>query len=189
MVRIGFGAMVAVVAAPAGADHAPRKAVQCTYESNIPSVTGWQGNDPVGVTSDGYLSAGLCYLIFPETKPISSFPTYDALKIDGEYTVAQASIVDDVWGSNTVGGHLMTDPDADNMTGEEDEGEFNEPFCGTSPSFEARHDNDGDGHKDFGGTVEIWINGPVNQAIDCDPTAVSGGILNPAGGVYLALAG
>lgn len=100
------------------------------------------------------------------------------------------SIVDDVYGSGAVGGAICTEAandDYDHVACDEGlltGGEINEEFCNGGPftvTVEEISEVD---------AIVVYTNGPKNQADHCDlllaQTATTGGILDPAGGVYIS---
>lgn len=178
----------------AAASHATEKTVRCTYEVGSTGDI-WENTieDPAGVTQDGYISWGGCGWEFVDTDT-GDYPVFSQFRdVTGEYTSLQLAIVDDVFGS-TVGGFACGDVDSNYVCGEDDKNEIVAQFCGTSPTFTAVGDADGDGHEDFGGFMGTFVNGPYRQAMNCDATeaptgATSGGVLDPAGGIFMTLAG
>lgn len=204
---------VAVLVAAAGsvsASHLPEVTARCTYESGMNmNQIGMAAEDPTGLTSDGAINKDVCLFEFPETDPgpppITSDPrevvreliretfTAGSITVSGQYSQAQASIVDDLFGAGTVGGVVAADFDHNTVFGEDDKGEPSTTFCGTSSMLETGNDTDGDGHPDFGWAVAVFTNGPVRQVLNCDavqaPTATTGGVLDPAGGIYLTVSG
>lgn len=206
LVVIVVGSSIASGAAVA--NHRPTATAHCTYESGADmGQFGMAAEDPVGVTQDGAINKDVCLFEFPDTDPgpppITDDPreiirellretlTAGAITLDGQYATAQATIVDDVFGTE-VGGSVAADFDHNTVFGEEDKGEPSASFCGgVSPVLEANHDTDDNGHDDFGWAVAVFTNGPIDQATNCDPTAAptatTGGIFNPAGGIYMTV--
>lgn len=194
------------------ATHEDPKTDQCTYEVGV-TGDNWENtidNSPVPgfddvvdiVTADGTFSWGGCLWWFPDSENPDNAPEDAELwnmieqgrEVDGEYNSLQISVVDDIWGAGTVGGFGCSDSDNNYVCGETDKGEFRESFCnGQSSVFTHEADNDGDGHPDFGFGVAVFVNGPRSQTLGCEVVgpeavgAVSGGVLDPAGGIYLAL--
>lgn len=178
---------------------------RCTYETpEEPQLLAldFAKEDPIGVTEDGAINNGGCLWTMPDSDPgedTGDCPTCGlehhaidgARELQGEYSIAQASIVDDVYGSGVIAGAIAGDFDHDHVVGEEGEPLFN--FCGTSPVVESTQDADGDGHDDFGWGLFVAYHGPINQALQCDatqaPTSTTGGVLDPAGGIYLTVGG
>lgn len=185
--------LLAAAAAPTvAATHNPTLTSQCTYELGVHDYNGAELEDPIGLTSDGSLNWNQCFWHFPdstpgENQPLGPLITSGKTVISGEYSTAQAVIVDDVWGSGLVGGSIAVDYDGNYGFGEEGEPLFN--FCGTSPTFSADRDSDGDGHDDFGWGMLVHVFGTLFQTMNCDPvqapTGTTGGILNPHGGAYV----
>lgn len=183
----------------AGADHG-QITDQCTYEVGAVGdmSTYTYDPDPTGLTEDGTLNWGGCVWWFPDADPGGESvldPIVQPRPVDGEHAVLQVAIVDDVFASQ-LGGRICSDADHDFMCGEDDEGEINDRFCGgSSPVFVSDDDADGDGHPDFGFSVGVFVNGPLNQNLYCGATttnpvgATTGGVLDPAGGIYLHLGG
>lgn len=192
---------LSIASGAAAAGHRPVATTHCTYENGA-SVgrLSFATEDPTGLTADGAINNDSCIFEFPDSDPgrdttgdineAFGFATSGALVVEGQYGSAQAAIVDDVFGTN-VGGTVAADLDHD--TGFGGEGEPSVEFCGTSPVLTSDADVNGDGHADFGWAVAVFTHGPVGQAMFCDPvagpTGTSGGILNPAGGIYLTVGG
>lgn len=188
-------ALIALVWLPAAsAGHNPTQTTRCTYELG-PGGDTWEltRQDPVGVTADGTLNWAGCLWAFRETTDPVFNTVFDPPQVDGEYNLLQLSIVDDIWGTQ-IGGRACGSIDDDAVCGQESKGETAFSFCGTSPVMESHLDVDGDGHSDFGYWLVMTVNGPITQAMFCDPTAnpvgaTSGGILNTDGGVFMMLGG
>lgn len=206
----GIGSVSAVHAD--GDESNDKKVDICTYEVGL---TGdhWENtidNSPVPgfddvvdtATSDGTFSWGGCLWVFPDSENPANAPpdaefwnmVEQGRPVDGEYFSLQVSIVDDVWGAGTVGGTACSDADNNYVCGEEEKGEFIERFCnGESSVFSHAGDNDDDGHPDFGFGVAIFVMGPRRQTLECSVIGpeqvggVSGGTLDPAGGIFLTL--
>lgn len=198
----GYVAKVTVVAVlialgyvglPAGASHSPKKTAQCTYEVG-PTGDFWENTveDPAGVTADGHVSWGGCGWEFTSTDTGDYPPFSQFFPVSGEYTELKLAIVDDIFATN-VGGFACSDVDSDYVCGDGDKGEISTGFCGSSPTFQAVNDADGDGHLDFGGFMGTFTYGALGQAFNCDPTtaptSTSGGIINPNGGIFMTLSG
>lgn len=178
---------------PVQAGHNPQQTQHCTYEIGL--VGDWMGNmqeDPAGVTGDGRVNVAACTWEFPGAEGVWPM-ILDGFEVGGEYTLLQVTLIDDVFG-NAVGGEICSDVNGDLVCGAGEEDEISDRFCGTSSVFEAAVDTDGDGHKDFGNYVAVWVNGVYQQAVACDPSTnpvggTTGGVLNPSGGMFMALAG
>lgn len=189
IVVFGFSTMSATVQS----EHLPEVTTHCTYEvGTVGTVVGYTHSDPTGATADGFINLGGCSWAFRPQENMYSAVT-DSMRLDGERTLMQFSIIDDVFG-NAVGAAFCVDIDGNAVCGEEGSPDLHAQFCGTSPVFEAPKDTNGDGHKDFGIDAGLWLNGPVDQGMFCDPTvnpvgATSGGILNPNGGIFMMLSG
>lgn len=190
-VALAAACVLLVGAVPAQAGHNPPQTVHCRYElGSTGDALEFSRDDPAGVTADGSVNVGGCFFEMAAEDPWTG--TFeDGIPVDGDYTAFQAAIVDDVFG-NTIGGRICSDVNDDLLCGNA-EHEIVDSFCGTSPVYTASVDTDGDGHKDFGNYVVVVTNGPLTQAMNCDPVAgpvaTSGGILNPSGGVFMTLAG
>lgn len=193
MVLILLGAILGVLAPSAQADHNPKITAHCAYEVGQGDAHGISRPDPVGVTPDGYVNQGACHYEFPGA---TSDPWFheknEGVKIEGQYSTMQATVVDDVFGT-TVGARLCFNFDDNRLCGDHEK-EIVLSFCGTSPVLDSAVDSDGDGHRDFGSYIAVYVMGPINQAMSCDPAAApiggtSGGILNPSGGIFVALSG
>lgn len=123
--------------------------------------------DPTGQTQDGSIDASVVWY----EKAAGDLPAgVDAV---------QASVIDDIFGPGIIGGHICTDEggDGNDICGEAHE--TNEAFCGQSSVVDIPR---------IWQAVGVFLGGPVRQTLSCDPTqgiATSGGVLNPAGGVYL----
>lgn len=182
-------------AGPAAATHLPTKVARCTYE--VGTVSGhleYTTADPTGLTDDGYVNQGGCLWEFAAT---AQAPPSSAIEgqvpVDGEYSSFQLAVVDDVFGP-ALGANACLDVDNDRICGEDDEGEVSFAFCGTSPVIEPEIDSDGNGHQDLGSNLMVFLNGPHHQVTNCDPSAnpyggTTGGVLDPAGGLFLTLSG
>lgn len=200
IVALGIVASLVGAAAPAIADHLDPVTARCTYEVPEPQTAftpQFATDDPTGLSEDGAINKGVCAFHTPDTDPGESSglgPVHILLNgittIDGQYSVAQASIVDDVYGS-AVGGAVCADFNHDHLCGDPDEGEPLETFCGTSPTITVGQDTDGDGHDDFGWGLVVGVNGPFWQALNCDATAApastTGGVMDPAGGIFVTV--
>lgn len=145
-------------------------AAACTYESGIGDGTALPA--PILLTGDGELNLGGCVFVAPAGGPWSF----------------QASIVDNIWGTD-IGGFICTDHDGDQVCGDEAKGEIAKVFCGVSPLV---------GPIPSGGEAAIFVDGPIFQGFlqqtvpdeidgdpagDCDPTA------NPVGGTRGTIVG
>lgn len=206
--RTAAAVAVAVLAAllggagTAAAGHLDQTTARCTYEVGEvePGVLSadFAADDPLGLTADGAVNKTVCAFHTPDSDPGESSQLGPAhvlldgvITIDGQYGQVQASIVDDVWGSGALGGSIFADLNHDHMSGLD--GEPVHSFCGTSPVLELGQDTDGDGHADFGWGVVVSVNGYVSQALNCDPveapTSTTGGVLDPAGGIFVTVSG
>lgn len=141
-------------------------------------VTGQVGEpdcDPTGTTQDGSIDLGGFVVTRDE----------DDATMD-DISAVTISIVDDVWGPGVVSGSAGTDEDDDNIAGEEDEGEARVDFCGDSAPMDVSG-----AHSDWV-AIAGFVWGGVKQALDCDITAASGGtsggVLDPAAGVFVTFA-
>lgn len=151
-----------------------------TYEAPPIGVATLQHPDRVGVTSDGRFNAGRVTKTI-EIQNVSGNP------VDGLEATLQAAIVDDLFGAGVIGGEFCVNLDQDdyNCDGEERQG----TFCGSSPAHEVML-------KAGRTEIDVWVNGVFFQATaGCDdvtspsgPTATTGGVLNPAGGVFTTIA-
>lgn len=211
MVRI-YGALIvgtALLLASAGtavAGHNPTITSRCTYEvpdAAVAFTTNFAIEDPTGLTSDGAWNKAICGFHFPDSDPgenadwgpfsetfhtvVSGVNTFS-----GQYSTAQATIVDDIFGSE-IGGVACADLNHDHLCGQEEDGEPLFTFCGTSPIIAPGADTDGDGHNDLGWGLFVAVNDWYFQTLYCDPTAApqstTGGILNPHGGIYVTVSG
>lgn len=184
-----FGLLVLASASPVQAGHNPEITAHCTYEFGT-SFGAWSFNDPTGLTPDGGLNVGGCMFEFHANDPWTDIE--EGIPVDGEYTILQVAVVDDIF-STAIGGSICNDVNGDLVCGAADENEISTSFCGTSEVHEALVDTNGDGHKDFGNYGTTFLNRPVGQALNCDPVAgpaaTTGGILDPAGGIFMSLAG
>lgn len=190
-----LASLVLAGAAPSAATHLETKVARCTYE--VGTVSGhleYTTDDPTGLTSDGYVNQGGCLWEFSAT---AEDPPSSAIEgqvpVDGEYGSFQLSVVDDVFGP-ALGARACLDVDNNRICGEDEKGEVSFSFCGTSPVIEPELDTDGNDHPDLGSNLMVFLNGPHHQALDCDPTVnpwggTTGGILDPAGGLFLTLSG
>lgn len=167
-------APVALSAGPAlAADAPPVFVARKTYEA--PPVGGTAAYpDPLGIMQDEEINVG--GVVF-------------AVLVQGPHDVTvsfQPAIVDDIFGSGTVGGEICVDVNQNGRSCESDYGERLGGFCGEG-SKEDRLLRPGLTR------VVVFINGPYFQAKDCEPSeapsATSGGVLDPAGGVYLTVTG
>lgn len=143
-----------------------------------------------------------CRIEFPDSGGDPDHPMADVV-LGGEWHgVAQLSVVDDLWGPGVViGGFICNDGNDNGICGETEKGEVAEEFCGGdagSPGGLATStkDWDGDGHADYGARLVITVYGPVRQTLSCGtggptmvPGATTGGILDPAGGLFATLFG
>lgn len=125
--------------------------------------------DPAGQTQDGSIDVGGAVVRSGDVP-------------DGVRSL-QTDIVDDVFGADAVGGLVCNDRDGDLICGETADGELRANFCGTTPPLTIPPPRDWH-------AVVVFVNGPVAQTIDCDaaaaPTATTGGVLDPAAGIFLA---
>lgn len=192
-------ATLGALAGPAQAPHQPELVSRCTYESGGMDFWAVSASDPAGLTEDGDVAIGGCAWTFPDADPggADGPPLTDltgtGLIVSGEYSEAQASLVDDVFGPE-VGADLASDADHDGGFGDPEKGEFSATFCTQSPVFTSDIDHDGDGHPDLAFQIAVFLNGPYAQALNCDPVAnpvgaTTGGILDPAGGIFMTLSG
>lgn len=173
---IALAALLVAVAVPAAA-HEPLT-IHRTYEAVTERWADCTArDDPSGLTADGFLNVN-CVVLHDD----------ELGSHDGHVQVAT---VDDVFGAGTVGAYVAfydCDPhndDADRLpaicqqVGEA--GEFGGSFCGTSPVYETPPDA-------AWNHLVVGLNGAASQAMDCDPTstptATTGGVLNPGGGVF-----
>lgn len=122
----------------------------------------------------------------PEGQPSVSV----ALHADPD--VAQVSVIDDVWGPGIVGGFFCNDSDDTHTCDDANPDERLVNFCGSTPVVPAEADTDGDGRRDFGFHLFVVLAGPVMQVLNCpehattNPVgAISGGVLDPAGGIFM----
>lgn len=172
--------------APATAGHLGVSTAVCTYEVGQIDSLQLSAEDPTGLTTDGGINLGGCnWRLEPRHADVPSA----SVPLEADPDVAQVSIVDDFFG-NEVGAFFCNDANDDHTCADENPDEILQFFCGTSPPFQAEADTDGDGRKDFGHHIFVALNGPVWQALECDATtnpvgAVSGGVLDPAGGVFM----
>lgn len=200
LLTIGFGAGTAV------ATHDPVQVHTCTYEvgpgSNAEySYGGNEGQGDVPLTSDGSFNYMGCQWEFPDSSPCEGRPLDESCyrtweggpAVEGEYAAVQVSIVDDVWGAGVVGGIACMDVDVDYVCGDESKGELGATFCGTGPVFESTTDTNGNGHNDLGGRFLVILSGVAFQSFDCSDNpekfGISGGVLDPAGGIFLTFSG
>lgn len=199
---VGLVAALALVgtAGTAAAGHLAPATSHCTYE--FPEVEAGPGvdfaiDDPMGLTADDAFNKTVCIFYTPDTDPGENSPIGPAHvvvsgvnTIPGQYGTAQAAIVDDTFGTN-IGGRMCADFNHDHRCGDPDEGEPAASFCGTSPVISVGRDTDGDGHADFGWGFIVAVNSYWQQTMFCDPltapTSTMGGILNPAGGIYMTV--
>lgn len=175
LIVVGIATILMTPAALAGHGAAP-VTMHRTYELG-PTFFVWScppGDagldcDPTGQTQDDSIDLGGVQ-IFAEDVPV------------GVDTV-QASVVDDVWGAGVVAGFLCTEENGDNICGDTEAGEVQQNFCGQSevmdippaPNWEK---------------VDVFVSFPVWQVEHCDPTAAptgatSGGVANPAAGIFI----
>lgn len=169
----------------AGTAGASTLTLHATYEITPFTMTGLVDTqpDPVGVTPDGYWDLNGVLFSCPQVQ--GSYVVVEDSNHDGcgTWNELQAMIVDDVWGSNAVFGMVCVDGNGDFIC-EDTPAEPKSFFCGTSPviDFEPYEE----------GSITVWLGGTTGQAMYCDPGdaptgAETGGILNPAGGVYITL--
>lgn len=187
--------VVAGMAPPAAATHLPNKVDRCTYEVGPGYHLEYTTDDPTGLTSDGTLNQGGCLWEFSDS---AQSPPTSAIEgqreVSGEYSRFQLALVDDVFGPE-LGASACMDIDNNRICGEDEKGEIGFTFCGTSGVHgDEIGDTDGDGHPDLGSNLMLFLNGPRRQALNCDATAnpvgaTTGGILDPAGGIFLTLSG
>lgn len=211
LTRVVTGCLIVVVLAvgavgPAAADDREPVTGQCTYEVVDPAVsytTNFAIEDPTGLTSDGALNKAICGFHFPDSDPGENAdwePFEDEFHnvvsgvytFSGQYSQAQASVVDDVFGRE-VGGLVCADLDHDHICGNQEDGEPLHRFCGTSPVVEPGADTDGDGHGDLGWGLFVAVNDWYHQTLSCDPftapQSTTGGVLDPAGGIFVTVSG
>lgn len=202
VVALGFLVSLVGAAAPGMADHLDPVTARCTYEIPEPQTQftpQFATDDPTGATDDGAINKGVCAFHTPASDPGEGSdlgPAHVLLNgvttIEGQYSVAQASVVDDVYG-NAVGGALCADFNHDHLCGDPEEGEPLTTFCGTSPPITVGQDSDDNDHDDFGWGLVVGVNGPVWQALNCDPVAApastTGGVMDPAGGIFVTVSG
>lgn len=124
--------------------------------------------DPTGLTQDDSIDTGGAIFLPDEVAPGA--------------TSLQASIVDDVFGSDTTAGYLCTDQNDNNVCGETDQGEVRELFCGASPVVPIPTPDKWDAAVVFA-SYPGWM---VTQG--CDGFGTTGGVLDPAGGIYATFA-
>lgn len=202
VVAVGLALLLPVGWVEAG--HLDTFKAHCTYEvgelePNVGFTIDYAMDDPTGLTRDGSINDTVCAFHTPDSDPGENSdlgPFHFALSgvttIDGQYSQAQASIVDDVFGP-AIGGAMCADFNHDHICGDPDEGEPATTFCGTSPTIKVGQDTDGDGHDDFGWGLVVGVNGYVGQALNCNsveaPTSTSGGVLDPAGGMFVTVSG
>lgn len=171
---IGFGIAILLLTVPlAAADH--DLSAHRTYEFGPPGdyiiiqcVTGNEqlgtDCDPTGTTQDGSIDLGGAI--------------FSGEELAG-FTTVEASIVDDVFGSGTVGFWLCAHIEGSGAC--DDPGELMGQFCGSSGAQTLP-----DGYDSF----TVFVNGAIFQALDCDatqaPTSTSGGLLDPSGGIFLS---
>lgn len=190
---------LSAAAGPARATHQDDLVSRCTYESGGTDFWAISASDPTGLTEDDDIAIGGCAWTFPDADPGGGEgpPLTDitgtGLIVSGEYSQAQASVVDDIFGTE-VGAIIASDADHDGGFGDEEKGEFSETFCGQSPVFTSDIDHDGDGHPDLAFQIAVFLNGPYGQALNCDAAAnpvgaTTGGILDPSGGIFMTLSG
>lgn len=159
---------VALSAPPALAGHggSPIRDHQ-TYEfAPTWGYSSW--GDPAGVTDDGNFQTGGAKW-FGEDLPVG----VDAV---------QVSVVDDVWGAGVIGASLATDVDDNSIYGEEEQGEVAVQFCGNSPVVDLIP-------TPGWAALIVFVGQPYRQYLNCDPLdaptgATTGGVLDPAGGVF-----
>lgn len=194
-VALSVVAAALALAPQASGGHLLAKVDRCTYEVGPGWHLEYTTADPTGLTSDGTLNQGGCLWEFSDS---AQSPPSSAIEgqrpVTGEYSRFQLSVVDDVF-SSQLGATACMDIDNDRICGESSEGEVGFSFCGTSGVHGAEiGDTDGDGHADLGSNLMVFLNGPRRQALNCDAVAnpvggTSGGVLDPAGGLYLTLSG
>lgn len=157
----------------AAADAPPVFVARRTYEA--PPVLGYAAYpDHTGLTQDEEINVG--GVVF-------------TIKVDGEEPVEvslQGEIVDDLFGPDAVGGEFCVDLNQDGWMCDGDAGERSGPFCGSSPPVPFRLAP--------GVTkVLVFLHAADFQVRKCDPaaapTATTGGVLDPAGGIFLTVAG
>lgn len=182
--------LVLVSLGAAASAHNGSTAVTCSYELSIddrPRTI----EDPTGLTTDERLDLGGCTWMFPASGGEPD-PMEDTRTVDKEWNRAEPAIVDDVWGIG-VGGVVCNDGDGDGVCGELHEDEQVAAFCSSPALLTSEKDWDGDGHDDFGASLRVEVNGPLRQALQCEPqtapTGTSGGLLNPAAGIFVTLSG
>lgn len=192
---LSVGCGIALLLAGAGtvaADHNATFTSHCTYEVGVGDPNWLTMEDPTGLTSDGKINFNGCNFEFLASG--GSEPAPGDILVEGEYTELQVSIVDDVFGTQ-LGAWVGQDADDNGVNGEDEKGEISKVFCGgSSRVFVSEKDWDGDGHADFGAEMVVLTNGPFRQVYWCGSTAnpvgaTTGGVLNPAGGIYLSLGG
>lgn len=183
---LAAGLVAALVLAPAvPASHLARRTFRCTYEVGNIDQLQLTNEDPLGLTADGGINIGGCNYRLSEHPPIISASMPLGIMPD----VLQIALLDDVFGTN-VGAFFCNDTNNDHTCGQkQDAGEQVVEFCGSSPPIEAQIDTDGDGQNDFGHHLFLVLNGPVQQALNCDPAsnpvgATTGGVINPNGGAF-----
>lgn len=149
------------VAPVVAAGHGGSNTVHRCYELGTSPVA-VNAADPVGVTCDDSIDVG--GVIVEDAPPGTSS--------------VQVTVVDDVFGANSVAATLCIDEDQDNICG--GPGEASVDFCGSSPIVGFSHP----------ATVVVFLGGPADQALQCDPGdaptgATTGGLLSPSGGVFI----
>lgn len=178
VLAIVLTALLVGVVGTSAADQA--QVIQRTYEGVVERWAGCDARpDPTGLTADGFLNVN-CIVLHDD----------DLGTHDGHLQVAT---VDDAFGAGVIGAavtfydcdphndHADRLPDICEAVGET--GEFGGRFCGTSPVYETPPSSDWN-------HLAVHLNGAVSQTIDgCDvttaPTATTGGVLNPNGGVFV----
>lgn len=195
--------MLTGLAGPAAAGHIdPPGAIRATYE--VGQVDFLQLSDDGhdygaggvlgAVTQDGAWNIGGVNWRLEPRHTEDNPPGQPSLSValDADPDVAQVSVVDDVWGSGIVGGFFCNDSDDTHTCDDANPDERLVDFCGESPVVTAESDTDGDGRKDFGFHIFVVLAGPVMQVLNCpaDATtnpigATTGGVLDPAGGIYM----
>lgn len=186
-VLTAIGLLAGALAVVPAASAQETTVVHVTYEWAQTGITVEDSSEYFGVcppaTNDGWCDiGGTEFFCNPPEGSID-----DAREPGCDFTLAQVSIVDDLWGAGVVVGIVATDVNGNHITGEEDEGEVSETFCGDSSSFDIP-DLEGPNYA----SIAIFLPGPDAQATNCDPAAAptgatTGGILDPAGGIFVTL--
>lgn len=182
--------MIGTFVAPLAAAEIKTGQVSCTYEvGNIDLLQLSDDGDDFGLdypTDDGSIGLGGCNHRLPRHPEIFGLSiawpqNQDPISID-------VKVVDDTFGTN-VGGYICNDYDNTHTCDDSVQGEKMIFFCQGTAHIDPEVDTDEDGFDDFGDHIFTIVNGPVSQAVFCDPVqnpvgGTTGGVTDADGGIH-----